>query len=309
MNDDASGVILVYEDPDLALEEITGIVGGFSKATEMAVFREVFADMKDLFEGRFPGYRASNTKYHNFEHTVAVVLATARLLSGCASDGYDFSPRDVLLTLVASLCHDVGLIQEIDDTEGTGAKYTVGHEERGIEFVKGYLPGEGFTSEEIDFCADMIRCTILALSPSEVDFSSDNHRVLGYVVGAADLLAQMADRAYLEKLLLLYCEFEEARLPGFDSALDLLQKTRGFYEMVAKKRLEDDLGGVADHMTSYFTHAGFPNRDLYLESIEKHIHYLDYVIDACQDSFECYKQHLRRGGIPDEYEALAARFD
>ena len=63
-------------------------------------------------------------------------------------------------------------------------------------------------------------------------------------MGSADLLAQLADRLYLEKLLLLFMEFEEARLPEFETALELLQKTADFYDSVARKRLDEQLGGV-----------------------------------------------------------------
>ena len=204
---------------------------------------------------------------------------------------------DILLTLIAALLHDVGLIQEKDDQEGSGAKYTVGHEERSIVFLNKYLPGKGFSAPELETCAQFIRCTILSLPPGEVPFVSKEQQKLGYIVGTADLLAQMADRLYLEKLLLLYKEFEEARLPGFDSELALLQKTKDFFEVVAQKRLQEDFDGVCRHMRSHFKSWMNIDQDLYDTSIRNHLKYLESLTHTCGNSLECYLGNLRRGGI------------
>jgi hypothetical protein len=85
-----------------------------------------------LFNGKYPGYSECNTKYHNLEHTISVALATARLVHGSHLEGHEFSPKNILLALVASLFHDAGLIQAEGDINGSGAKYTIGHEERRI---------------------------------------------------------------------------------------------------------------------------------------------------------------------------------
>ena len=119
----------------------------------------------------------------------------------------------------------------------------------------------------------------------------------GLAVVGMYLLAQMADRLYLEKLFLLFKEFQEAALPGFDSELELLQKTEGFYEFVAKKRLEEDFGGIAKSMKSHFRARWDIDRDLYEESISNNIVYLKAVIQACESNYECYGKSLKRGGI------------
>ncbi|MFW5837346.1 MAG: HD domain-containing protein [Desulfovibrionaceae bacterium] len=259
-----------------------------------------FHDVERLFHGRYPGYRASNTKYHNFEHTLAVVLAAARLLSGCRELEEPFSPRDVELCLLASLMHDVGLIQKEEDTSGTGAKYTVGHEERSIEFMQEYFARHGFSATESRECAQAIRSTILAVSPQDVECDREELRRLGHVVGSADLLAQLADRVYLEKLLLLYQEFEEARLPGFDSELDLITKSLDFYTRVAKVRLKDQLGDLGRCMRAHCRAKLGEDRDLYAEAVTKNIGYLEQLIGACGGDYGCYLDNLRRAGIADE---------
>ena len=296
-NSDRTKALILVSDMDATLVETRKIASRFIEDSEVDLFDLIFQDINLLFRGEYPGYRSSNTQYHDFEHTLSVVLATARLIHGCSVDGLTFAARDILLTLIAALLHDVGLIQDKDDQEGSGAKHTVGHEERSIVFLNEYLPGKGFSARELETCAKFIRCTILSLPPKEVPFVSTEHQKLGYIVGTADLLAQMADRLYLEKLLLLYKEFEEARLPGFDSELALLQKTKDFFEVVARKRLQEDLGGVCRHMRTHFKSWMNIDQDLYNESISNHIKYLESLTEICGDSLECYLGNLRRGGI------------
>ena len=208
------------------LEEVKQTLSLTGKGLDFAELDEVFADIVKLFNGEYPGYKASNTKYHNLDHTCAVFLAQARLTHGMVANGHDFSCRSIELGLLASLFHDTGLIQEAGDNNGTGAKYMIGHEERSILLMGNYLSGRGRSSEDIDDCARIIRCTVLSGSPSGIDFSSPEIRLIGYILGTVDLLAQMSERAYLEKLSLLFMEFQEGGVPGYESSFDLYKKFR-----------------------------------------------------------------------------------
>ncbi len=292
--------IIFVGDPSHSLAEVQKIISKFLDQSQTNLFTGIYEDVWSMFEGRFPGYRASNTKYHDFEHTASVMLATARLIHGSFADGRKFLSRELLVTIIAALFHDVGLIQEDNDLDGSGAKYTVGHEERSILFLTRYLSDKHFTGEEIAIGSNFIRCTILSFSPDQIPFPSKKIRHLGYIVGSADLMAQMADRYYLEKLLLLYKEFEEARLPGFQSELELLKKTKDFYENLAKKRLYEDLDGVCRHMRSHFKSWLGIDKNLYNEAMQRNINYLESVVSICDDAFTCYLDNLRRGGISKE---------
>jgi len=260
------------------------------------LFKHAFEDVEKLFFGFYPGYRASNTKYHDFEHTCAVVLAIVRLIYGAMAEGAVFTEEECRKGLLAALFHDVGLIQTSDDTQGTGAKYTVGHEERSIQFMRCNL-NEAMPEDDMEDIADCIRCTILAMSPLKVAFRTENMRAMGNFLGSADLLAQIADRYYLEKLLLLFEEFEEAKLPGYGTALDLLLKTRAFYKEVARKRMDNDLGKADRYMGSYFKTRWNVDRDLYAEAIERNLDYLDDILVGCRDDLDCFLTGLRRGGL------------
>ena len=296
-------VVVFVEDADKALEETMPLVSALLDDAGAAMFVRVFEDVRAIFEGQYPGYRASNTSYHDFAHTASVVLATARLIHGCEMDGVSFSPERILLTLIAAFFHDTGLIQTENDRHGSGAKYTVGHEERSVRFFAAYLANTDFSEKEIENGAGFIRCTILNRVPQSIPFADEEARTCGYILGSADLMAQMADRLYLEKLLLLFKEFEEARLPGFDSELDLLRKTQDFYSQIARKRLEESLGGVSAHMRAHFNQWLGIDADFYTEAISKNIRYLEAVIAHCQDSFDCYLEFLRRGGIAEQIRA------
>ena len=286
------------QDPDSMYGEIRDILKLFNTKSLPDEFEVVYQDTVRLFQGTYPGYRASNTKYHNLEHTAMVTLATARLIHGCAGNGMLFQPDNIFTALTASLFHDAGLIQTDQEQEGTGARHTIGHEDRSAMFTQEYLYTKNYSKKIIADCAHMIICTDLEQDVGEIPFRSKEIETLGKIVGSSDLLAQIADRHYLEKLLLLFKEFKEAGMSGFDSEEQLLYKTEGFYKNVARKRLTEDFDNLAANMRYHFKEKWNIDRDLYQETIENNIKYLKAI---CRKNFnrEDIKlfRHLRRGGI------------
>jgi len=283
---------------ELVRGETENLMREFFPGYDGRELRRALGDVERLFQGRYPGYRASNTKYHNFEHTCSVVLAEARLAYGALVRGESFSEADCLKGMLAALFHDVGLIQDEDDTQGTGAKHTVGHEERSVQFMHCYLEGV-LPGQDIEDIADCIRCTILAMSPGKIAFRTEAMRRMGHFTGTADLLAQIADRYYLEKLLLLFEEFKEARLPGYDSALDLVLKTRSFYKEVARRRLDEEFMGADRYMLDYFRSYWKVDKDLYREAIDRNLAYLDQILAECDDDLNVLMAKLRRNHIQE----------
>lgn len=283
--------------PESVLAETLALILVVVPDYKADLFVETFSQVAKLFRGDYPGYRASNTRYHDFEHTCAVVLASMRLMYGAHKQGTKFTAANLDILLYSSLFHDLGLIQKSDDTDGTGAKYTVGHEERSISFLKEHFCDDQLPCEVMDGCESAIRCTMLAIDPRKVEYADEKQRILGQILGTSDLLAQMADRFYLEKLLLLFEEFQEACLPGYDTAMDLLTKTRDFYEKVAIQRFEEGLGGVNEFMGTYFKQRWNLDIDLYAEAVDKNIEYLDNVLNECGGELECSLNYFRRGGI------------
>jgi hypothetical protein len=196
------------------------------------------------------------------------------------------------LGLISAILHDAGYIQEDSDRDGTGAKHTVSHVQRSMDFLERYGKEQGLSDEAIENGRTIIHCTELSVDIKAIAFPSTEIELLSKMLGASDLLAQMADRTYLEKLLFLYHEFSEAKLGDYKSELDLLEKTVGFYDFIAH-RLEATLDSTDRFMKSHFAARWKINRNLYQEAIEKQKNYLLHILQESTDP----RTHLRRNEI------------
>jgi hypothetical protein len=259
------------DSPAETLAEIVNILLLPDPPPELLPVEKIYEDIIRIFTGKFPGYRASNTKYHNLEHTCSTALATARLIHGLQVQGQVFSPRIVRLCLIGALFHDTGLIQTREEAEGTGAQHTIGHEDRSIALMGKYLAENGYSREDIRDCGHIIKCTQLFFPLAEIPFASEEVESMGKVLGTADLIAQMADRNYQEKLPLLFLEFQEAGMEGFESPLELFRKTEEFYRNVVRKRMSGELGGVSAAARHHFRERWQIDKNLYEESIKQNI--------------------------------------
>jgi hypothetical protein len=118
----------------------------------------------------------------------------------------------------------------------------------------------------------MIRCTGVNVNLSAIPFSSEAEQVVGFALGTADLLGQMAAPDYVEKLPVLFLEFAEAvqfgdatstRAISFSSADELMRNTPAFWENYVWPKLTDDFGAVYRYLNDPFPHG--PN--VYLDSV------------------------------------------
>jgi len=258
-------------------QEIKVIVNLMQLDFDFQYFDAAVEDVERLFRGQYEGYRSCNTRYHDFGHTLMVMLAMTRLVHGAYVSGIHFTDKEVNLGLICSLMHDTGYIQETEDREGTGAKYTLTHIARSIEFIKNYYGNSPYFACDGKNFHDILSCTGLCTEIENVKFESKRIALLGKMVGTSDLLGQMADRLYLEKLVLLYGEFEEGKVPGFDSEVDLYRKTVGFYKW-SKERLENEFGNVSRFMVPHFKNRWNIEINLYEEAIENNINYLKWIL-------------------------------
>ncbi len=288
-------------DPENAFDEVEVILRGIDPSFSIKEIARVFQDIIRLFEGRYPGFRACNTEYHDLRHTMEVFLATARLIHGAFLDGKPLSEKMINIDIISALMHDTGYNQTLDDTSGTGAKYTVDHILRSIDFCNRYFADHPVFAHESKSFRDILLCTGFTERINEIQFLNQEVETAGKILGAADLLGQMADRLYLEKLLFLYYEFKEAGIADYENEYDLLLNTLQFYE-VTLNRLEYDLGGVHQHMRSHLRVRWGIDRDLYMDSINNNIHYLKQVI-----RHEEYTSLLRRGGIVKKIKTRGLR--
>jgi len=265
------------ENPLDVMAEIKKIVLLMFGQFEFNQFQQVFYDILRLFNGNYPGYRQCNTIYHDLNHTMDCLLVTGKLIHGAFLNGIAFEKRDVSLGLISALMHDTGYIQAVEDDTGTGAKYTVCHIQRSIEFMKKYFHENSFPSEYFPICSNILNCTGFDVEIAKIKFQSREHEILGKILGTADLIGQMANENYLEKLPFLYHEFKEGGVTGFADEFDLLKKTPAFWEMV-KKRLVRELGHVDRYLRDYVRFLWGIDQDLYRQAIDRNIERLQSLL-------------------------------
>ena len=95
---------------------------------------------------------------------------------------------------IAVFLHDSGYIRKKGDCSGTGAKYTFRHIDRSVDFARIYLSCLGYQEQDLVRVDHMIKCTGVKPKLEQINFVSEGCRLLGYALGPADLLSQMAEQ-------------------------------------------------------------------------------------------------------------------
>jgi hypothetical protein len=212
-----------------------------------ALLTRLFDDVTKMFTGRWPGYRAIDMRYHDYEHTLQATLCLVDMIEGRQIAGAkpEVSQRDAELSVMSVLLHDVGFLRTKDDKGGTGAKYTFIHESR--SGPRNRISDHTFRRPE----AHAMACILVT----------------------ADYLSQMSAPNYVQKLNTLYSEFKEAfdtaGVPAekrpYHSVPELLSKTPDFWEKFVRPMLENEAGA----MYRYLSRANGANS--YIEAVEANI--------------------------------------
>jgi hypothetical protein len=247
-----------------------------------------FEEFDRLFTGRMPGYHGVDTVYHDRQHSLDTTLAMARLMmgyEGSVEARMRFGSERAVMALVTSLFHDAGYIREFDDRQHrNGAEFTLYHVTRSARFLARFLPSLGMDSW-VPISTRIVHFTGYEVQLSQIQLPDGRDRKLGHLLGTADLIAQMADRCYLEKCRdRLYPEFVLggiAAAPGSDgemqvrysSGLDLLRQTPQFVRETRVQRLE----GEFEHAYRYLE-PQFGGKNPYLEAIDRNLGYLHRVL-------------------------------
>ncbi len=284
--------LFVNDDPAVVWPKAAGIVARMHPEFDFAIARTLFDDVVRLFRGEYPGYYPIRTPYHDLRHTMDAFMCAVRLAHGVHVSGTPLSGLDVTLVMAATLLHDIGYARLRDGKEtGTGAQFTRDHIERGVEFMRQYLAARNLPATLAADLEPMIRCSDPVLPLARISFPSARTRLLGQIVGTADLVGQMADRTYLEKLSALYLEFEEGQVGNYRSAYDMLCKTHEFYALI-KSRLEGDFHGVYEHLAAHFEETLNVRRNFYIEAVESNMAHLEKLEQLGEKNYESM---LRRG--------------
>ena len=275
-------------DPRAVCAEICGILSSRQPNTRLAAVEQAFEVFSRLYAGTLPGYVGCETWYHDAQHSLDCALVMARLL-----DGYERSagPADHLreghaaLGIIAALFHDAGYIRMDSDQERHGAEFTLFHVRRSGDFLGTFLPSVGY-AHEAPMVEQLVHFTGYEIALDDVQVPDPLDRRLGFMLGTADVLAQMSDRCYLEKCRdFLYPEFEICGLAGsaqpgaakplYASREELLRKTPEFCRSLWNERLDGYFEGAYRYATGHFG-----GRNLYLEVIDGHLRHLREVLQA-----------------------------
>jgi hypothetical protein len=247
-----------------------------------------FADFDAMFAGRAPGYLGVDTVYHDRQHTLDVTLAMARLVVGYerrAEPMWRLGGERAIAGVVMALFHDVGYLRRANEAaQRNGAEFTRNHVSRGVEFLRGYLPQVGL-AQWVDVAAEILHFTGYERALPEIIVDDARDLKLGHLLGTADMIAQMADRCYLEKCRdRLYPEFvlagsafgtgaDGTREVRYASGLDLLRQTPEFVAKTRAERLDAAFGRLYRCIEALFD-----GRNPYIEAIDRNLEFLERVL-------------------------------
>ncbi len=249
-----------------------------------------FDEFEKLFTGRMPGYHGVDTVYHDRQHSLDMTLAMARMMVGyeCSSEQRArFGIERAVMAVVVSLFHDAGYIRESDDHKHrNGAEFTLYHVTRSARFLARFLPRIGM-EHWVPTATRVVHFTGYEIALQEIQLPDPLDRKLGHLLGTADLIAQMADRCYLEKCRdRLYPEFVLGGIAAalgtngalqvkYSSGLDLLRQTPQFVRATRVQRLE----GEFEHAYRYLEPL-FGGENPYLQAIDRNLVFLDQVLQT-----------------------------
>jgi len=273
-------------DPIEVGDEIMRLYLDLYQGRKSSALGRAFKDMSLLYHGKHPEYHPCDTDYHDIQHVLDVTLAMARLLDGYErSRGSDdrLPPAYFEVGIVTALFHDIGYLRRRNDRKHRfGAEYTLTHVSRGSRFLRDYLPGIGM-EKYAAAASQLIHFTGYERKADTIRMDDPLLRRVGEVLGTADIIAQMADRCYLEKChYRLYPEFvlgglAQRKLPDgkvitlYSSGSDLVRKTPAFYHN-ATKRLDQQL-----HQAYVYAEKHFGGQNLYIEEMNKNVKYAEAV--------------------------------
>lgn len=202
----------------------------------------------------------SDALYHNVEHTVLVTLTGQEILRGKHISEGGVSCEDWLHFIISLFCHDIGYIKGVcrgDRAEeslyatgldelmiqlpfgATDASLTPFHVDRGKLFVE-----ERFGNHQLIDTQSVKRNIELTRFPVPADEEHTNTANYPGLARAADLIGQLSDPRYLQKLPALFYELEETganKTLGYRTPGDLRSNYPSFYSNVVFPHIQPAL--------------------------------------------------------------------
>ena len=282
---DVTGTVHIAH-PDDVCDAVCELLNTRYPDCDQTPVRLAFKTFAQLYAGELPGYLGNDTWYHDAQHSLDCALAIARLLDGhdrMVTPAQRVGERRAVLGVIAALFHDAGYIRKRDDAETHGAEFTLNHVRRSGEFLAEFLPRAGFAAE-VEMTRQLVHFTGYEIALDKIQVREPLDRKLGFLLGTADVLAQCADRCYLEKCRdFLYPEFEICGLAGtarpggpkpiYASAEDLLRKTPEFNRKIWAERLDGYFEGAYRYLEFHFG-----GHNPYIETIHGHLDRLNGLL-------------------------------
>lgn len=274
-------------NPSAVREAVCDILARLYPRSDLAPVRRAFDIFTKLYAGLLPGWHGCDTWYHDAQHPLDTTLAMARLLDGYERDVEDselLGERRARLGIICALFHDAGYTRRRTEPYVKGGELTLTHVTRSGDILAELLPSLGFALEA-NLAKEIVHYTGYEKPLADIPVYDPKDRMLGFLLGTADLFAQMSDRCYPEKCRrYLYHEFQACGLAGaprpngpkpiYDSPEDLIRKTPKFAESLFNDRLDGYFKGAYRYFERHFD-----GKDPYLHQIEKHLAYVRKVIE------------------------------
>ncbi|MEM9246000.1 MAG: Npun_R2479 family HD domain-containing metalloprotein [Cyanobacteria bacterium P01_F01_bin.153] len=171
----------------------------------------------------------SDALYHNVEHTILVTLVGQEVVRGKHIRDGGVSPEDWLHFIISLLCHDIGYVKGVCREDRNGL-YATGEDGESVRLPLG-ASDAGLTPYHVDRAklfveerfggnrlidAEIIKRNI-ELTRFPVPKEEDHQDTSSYagMVRASDLIGQLSDPRYLNKISALFYEFEETGMNKF----------------------------------------------------------------------------------------------
>jgi hypothetical protein len=204
----------------------------------------------------------SDAMYHDVEHTCLVTLCGQDIFCGKKIIEGNLNASDWLHYTISLLFHDIGYVKNLLSTDDntsqtinrqgdvynleigqTDASLTPYHIDRGKMYID-----ERNWSNCIDKnkLIDLISFTQFPTPerPPPIDENEEKFRSLAELVGSADLIGQLADPMYDEKIPRLFYEFQEsgtANKMGYRTPQNLRESFPGFYLNFVRPNISEAL--------------------------------------------------------------------
>lgn len=202
----------------------------------------------------------SDAPYHDIEHTILVALTGQEILRGKHLQEGSVTPDDWLQFIISLLCHDIGYVKGSCHADDTGNRlYAIGVDDTVI-----YLPLGATDARLTPYHVDRSQCfveeTLMGQPLLDIERIKGNIELTRFpapntppyedttdypgLARAADLIGQLSDPRYLQKIPALFYEFEEmgtTEALGYSHPDDLRAGYPRFYRTVVLPCIKDAL--------------------------------------------------------------------